>query len=99
VPRYFRWAFKSTTYIQALQATSDLVRDGQALRFENFAKVHLPVVPEQEQVAIADYLDRATARIDALVAKTECSIELLGEHRTALITAAVTGKINLRNAA
>ena len=98
VPGYFRWLFKSSTYIQALQSTSDLVRDGQALRFENFAKVPLPVVPEPEQKAIAEYLDRATTRIDALIAKTERSIELLREHRTALITAAVTGKIDLRNA-
>ena len=98
-PRYFRWLFKSITYIQALQSTSDLVRDGQALRFENFAKVPLPVVPYTEQEEIATYLDRATSRIDTLIAKTERSIELLGEHRTALITAAVTGKIDLRNAA
>ncbi|MFJ2995692.1 hypothetical protein [Pandoraea sp. NPDC087047] len=99
VPRYFRWLFKSITYIQALQSTSDLVRDGQALRFENFAKVPLPVVPETEQEEIANYLDRATVRIDNLIAKTERSIELLSEHRTALITAAVTGRLDLRNAA
>lgn len=53
----------------------------------------------EEQAAIADYLDRATARMDTLIAKTERSIELLREHRTALITAAVTGKIDLREAA
>lgn len=99
VPSYFRWVFKSITYIQALQATSDLVRDGQALRFENFAKVELPHIPEEEQLAIASYIDRSTARIDALIAKTERSIELLREHRTALITAAVTGKIDLRDVA
>jgi type I restriction enzyme S subunit len=96
VPAYFRWVFKSITYIQALQATSDLVRDGQALRFENFAKVPLPHVPEGEQLAIASFLDHATTRIDTLIAMTERSIELLLEHRTALITAAVTGKIDLR---
>lgn len=99
VPSYFRWLFKSSTYVQALQSTSDLVRDGQALRFENFAKIPLPVVPDTEQLAIASFLDRATSRIDNLIAKTERSIELLREHRTALITAAVTGKIDLREAA
>lgn len=90
VPRYFRWVFKSITYIQALQATSDLVRDGQALRFENFAKVPLPIVPEKEQIAIADFLDRTTARIDALISKKTRFIELLREKRKALITYAVT---------
>lgn len=99
VPRYFRWLFKSSNYIQALQSTSDLVRDGQALRFENFTKVPLPVVPEAEQEAIAEFIDRATSRIDLLITKTERSLELLREHRAALITAAVTGKIDLRDAA
>jgi len=48
----------------------------------------LPFLPEQR--AIAAFLDRETARIDALVAKNERLIELLQEQRTALITRAVT---------
>ena len=46
--------------------------------------------PEPEQRAIAAFLDRETARIDALVTKKERLIELLQEQRTALITRAVT---------
>lgn len=48
-----------------------------------------------EQKAIAAYLDRETTRLDTLIAKTTRSIELLKERRSALITAAVTGQINL----
>ncbi len=48
------------------------------------------VRPIPEQRAIAAFLDRETARIDALVAKKERLIELLQEQRTALITRAVT---------
>lgn len=48
------------------------------------------VPPEPEQRAIAAFLDRETARMDALVAKKERLIELLQEKRTALITRAVT---------
>ena len=44
----------------------------------------------KEQAAIASYLDRATARIDALIAKKTRFIELLREKRQALITHAVT---------
>lgn len=51
---------------------------------------HAPVPPETEQHAIADFLDRETAKIDALVARKERLIELLKEKRTALITRAVT---------
>ncbi len=50
--------------------------------------------PEAEQRAIAAFLDRETARIDALVAKNERLIELLQEQRTALITRAVTKGID-----
>jgi type I restriction enzyme S subunit len=46
--------------------------------------------PATEQRAIADFLDRETAKIDALIAKKERLIELLQEKRTALISQAVT---------
>ncbi len=59
----------------------------------------LPVVrpPAQEQVAIAAYLDGETEKLDALVGKVEAVIDRLTEYRTALITAATTGKIDVRN--
>ncbi len=49
-----------------------------------------------EQRAIAAYLDRETAKIDALIAKVRQAIETLKEYRTALISAAVTGKMDVR---
>ncbi len=52
--------------------------------------------PLDEQIAIASFLDRETGRLDALSEKTKRSIELLKEHRSTLITAAVTGKIDVR---
>jgi type I restriction enzyme S subunit len=53
--------------------------------------------PSDEQAAIASYLDRETTKIDALIAKIREGIEKLKEYRTALISAAVTGKIDVRN--
>ena len=96
--RYFGALLKCGLYIQALRLTSNFIRDGQDLSFTHVKKVKLPKPGLEEQAAIADYLDRFTARIDTLIAKTERSIELLCEHRIALITAAVIGKIDLRNA-
>ena len=49
-----------------------------------------------EQRAIADFLDRETVRLDTLVTKMESGIKRLHEYRAALITAAVTGKIDVR---
>ncbi len=57
--------------------------------------VALPRVDEQR--AIAAFLDRETARIDALIIKIQMAIDSLGEHRIALISAAVTGRIDVRN--
>lgn len=87
---FFAHLFKSTAYIQALQATSNLVRDGQALRFDNFCMVHLPRVPLPTQRAIAAFLDRKTAAIDALIEKKQKLLDLLAEKRAALINQAVT---------
>ncbi|MFN8614140.1 MAG: restriction endonuclease subunit S [Vulcanimicrobiota bacterium] len=87
---FFSYLFKSARYIQALQSTSNLVRDGQALRFENFAMVDLPLLPLKEQQAIANFLDRKTAAIDALIEKKQKLVELLAEKRAALINQAVT---------
>ena len=63
--------------------TGDAIREGV-----------FPVPPLPEQQAIAAFLDRETARIDALIAKKERLIELLNEKRTALATRAVTKGLN-----
>jgi type I restriction enzyme S subunit len=59
-------------------------------------EIYLPGAPLLEQRAIAEYLDRETARIDRLIREIEGSIALLQRQRTALISAAVTGKIDVR---
>lgn len=91
---FFAHLFKSQSYIQALQATTNLVRDGQAMRYNNFTLVALPLVPLSEQRAIAAFLDRETAKIDALIAEQEKLIELLAEKRQAVISHAVTKGLN-----
>ncbi len=94
-PAYFGYLFKSSVFIQALRATTDFIRDGQDLRYSHFVLVPLPVVPLEEQVAIAAYLDRETAKLDSLIRATQTTIETLREYRTALISAAVTGQIDV----
>ena len=55
----------------------------------------VPAPPYAQQRAIADYLDRETARIDGLAARTRDTIALLRERRAALVAAAVTGQIGM----
>lgn len=57
----------------------------------------VPRPPLPEQAAIAAYLDEETAKLDGLVRKVEEAVERLQEYRTALITDAVTGKIDVRS--
>ena len=97
--RFFGALMKSSLYIQALRLTSNFIRDGQDLNFSHVRKVKLPKPDLREQAAIADHIEAETARIDGLIALTERSIDLLREKRAALITAAVTGKIDVRTAA
>lgn len=94
---YFKWLLKSKPYIKALQGTSDLVRDGQALRYANFAKVYLPEVPLDEQKEIAEYIAAEVAKIDNALPTFQKEIELLREYRTRLISDVVTGQIDVRD--
>lgn len=55
-----------------------------------------PVPPLHEQRAMSEFLDHEYWRHDALIAKVEQSLAVLREHRTALISAAVTGRIDVR---
>lgn len=91
-PRFFKWLFKSSVYINALQSTSNMVRDGQAMRYSNFAQVRLYTVPLDEQREIADYLDLKCAEIDALIAKKEQLLVEIESYKKSVIYEYVTGK-------
>ncbi len=65
----------------------------------SFTKLMLVVPPADEQKRIADYLDAKTSSFDTLTATAESAIALLQERRAALISAAVTGKIDVRDLA
>ena len=70
----------------------------QNVSAERYASLRMPVPGLGEQRAIASHLDRETAKIDALMANVHEAIDHLKELRTALISAAVTGKIDVRDA-
>lgn len=93
---FFAYLFKSLPYIQALRSTTDLIRDGQEIRYSHFVKVPLPVVPVTEQHEIAEYLNEAVGKYDDLLNQSAKFIDILQERRSALISAAVTGKIDVR---
>ena len=57
----------------------------------------VPVPPITEQIVISDFISAQTTKLDALMAKVRTAIDRLQEYRTALISAAVTGQIDVRS--
>lgn len=89
---YYKWLFKSDAYIKALQNTCNYIRDGQDLRFSNFAQVPLFVVPIEEQKQIAQYLDQKVSDIDTVIKTKQEQLLALADYKKSLIYEYVTGK-------
>ncbi|MHB1012306.1 MAG: restriction endonuclease subunit S [Desulfobacteria bacterium] len=92
--KYLFRAFASKTINHQFQvASTGVTRYGLGNYWLENGLIMVPPLPEQ--LTIAAILDGETARIDSLVEKVRQSIERLREYRTALISAAVTGKIDV----
>ena len=87
---YFAWALDGLTRGIVATVVEEAAHGTRAIRMDQWRSLVVPLPPHPEQQAIAGFLDRETAKIDALVARKERLIELLQEKRTALITRAVT---------
>ncbi|KHL01736.1 hypothetical protein LK10_14745 [Sinomonas humi] len=96
LPRYLYWSLNSLSYrsqVRLAISGADGLANNLPLSSLRRIRVWLPSFDEQR--AIADHLDRETAKIDELIAKVERHIELAKERRSALITEAVTGQIDV----
>ncbi len=93
----FLWWLTASTAFR-LHAQAEMVGAGGLKRVPDQFVAGFPLAwPDAaERRAIATFLDRKTAEIDTLVNEAEASISLLQERRSALISAAVTGKIDVR---
>lgn len=77
----------------------DLLKAGATIKHfgpTHLRQIRIPLPPEDEQQKIAEYIDAQLAKFDALEAEAERAIDLLQERCMALISAAVTGKIDVR---
>jgi type I restriction enzyme, S subunit len=97
-PRFVGWFMLTTT-------GQDQLNEGAVggtkvqLALDDIRGLRVPTAPIDEQRRIRAYLDEQTAQIDTLIAETERFIGLSRERRSALITAAVTGQIDVREMA
>ncbi|MCB9811285.1 restriction endonuclease subunit S [Candidatus Nomurabacteria bacterium] len=80
------------SYFEKIGTAATLIYVNQ----QGFENMPLAVPPQNEQELIVAFLDQETTKIDTLITKAESAIQLLQERRTALISAAVTGKIDVR---
>jgi type I restriction enzyme S subunit len=95
--KYYHHLFRCGLYLTEFRRRSRGIMDMRLrLYFDEFGQILLPYPPLHEQRAIVNHLDRETAKLDALAAKVRAAIGCLDEYRTALISAAVTGKIDVR---
>jgi type I restriction enzyme S subunit len=92
---YLSYLFNSDLF--TFQSGAFLTSTINQLTIGNLYSFEVPLPPPEEQPAIAAFLDDEMAKIDTLIAKAQQAIELQKEHRTALISAAVTGKIDVRS--
>ncbi len=91
--RFLAYAFNSSQFKS--QTTIFLTTTINQLTNHDLDEVICSVPPLSEQLAIADYLDKETAKIDSLIEKEQTIIGKLKEYRLALISEAVTGKIDI----
>lgn len=96
---YFALLLKTKAYVSALRTTSDLIRDGQALRYSNFCQLQLPLPPLEEQRRIADYVAEKIKNIDRAITPVLAEIAFLKQYRTRLISDVVMGKLDVREEA
>ena len=92
--QYYKSLFKSQPYILALQSSTDSLREGKSITYDQFGAIFLPLPPIHEQQQIAKFLDNTTQKMDTLIQKQENLIKLLKEKRQAVIYHAVTRGLN-----
>jgi len=97
MPHYIAYALNSIgCYEQSQLYTRGATN--QDLGLTRMVKIFLALPPLEEQQSIIGWLDTETARLDSLKTESERAIALLKERRSALIAAAVTGQIDVRQA-
>jgi type I restriction enzyme S subunit len=92
----FVWFLLQTSYYAEYLAITAFGGAQPNISDTELVGVSVPIPPLPEQQEIASYLDSEVERFTQLQAEAERAIELLQERRTALISAAVTGKIDVR---
>jgi len=96
--KYLFYFFKSDYFLDEIKRYINSNTQGN-VGIDSLYRARLVIPPLGEQHEVVRYLDKKTPKIDSLIKKSTQAIDLLKEKRTALISACVTGKIDVRDAA
>ena len=92
---YLKYRLLSKQYIDYINSLTEGVKMPRADPIQ-LSNIKLPMPPKAEQIQIADFLDKATAKIDLTISKVESKIELLEEYKKSIIHNVVTGKVDVK---
>jgi type I restriction enzyme S subunit len=96
--RFMHYQLRSLVVIEQLEVLM-VGATFRRINVDNIRTFIVGIPPFEEQISIADYLDKESANFHALMNEARRAIDLLKERRSALISAAVTGKIDVRGLA
>ena len=97
--RYMEKVFRTKNCIEEMRRYSKGITDFRSrLYWEHFKNIRIPIPPPSEQTQLLKMIADTEEKTQLLISKAQLAISLLNERRTALISAAVTGKIDVRNA-
>ncbi len=96
VPKYLGYAVQSGCFVEQVTVNSTGI-SYPAINSTSFGRIPLIMPPLEEQAAIVEHIERETQLIESTITKAEREIELMQELKTSLITAAVTGQIDVRD--
>ena len=96
IPKYLNWILNSSLFTDFI----NYIKSGTTINHlyqEEFGKFVFPIPEQDDQEQISKFLFDKTIVFDDLISKSQSQINFLQEKRQALITSAVTGKIDVRN--
>jgi type I restriction enzyme, S subunit len=97
-PFYFHYLFRTDIYTAEFRRHSTgIISSRLRLYSDKFFSIHTVLPPKEEQIAIANYLDEKTTKIDIIISRIKDQVETLKEFRKTLINDVVTGRIRVQD--
>ena len=90
--RFYKYLFKDKCFVNEMNSHTMSLRDGKNIAFDDFGNTYIPYPPIEEQVAIANFLDKRCRKIQDLSTDLQKQIDILDKYKQSLVFECVTGK-------